>query len=497
MTLRGARNRGSAASNAVPSRGVDNSDEDDLDGDGDAEAEAPHHRLARAFDSLAVGQHSAAIASGVAVAFVVVHFVICLFFGSHPAWFRRPRAGLMGASEILAAHPLEFPALLWSSAGAAGACAAARRVNRMGRHRGLYAALAVSGVGALLDNTVVSQLTLFNLNCMPATRTLAGFLSYLAPVANVGLLIASWGVGTVAFSEACLGIRGMFAHGLPGMPGKTAQGRSKGQLGRVYTAAVLLCILELFRSPFWRACRLLVIVAALEELRRASSRPLLLSQPEAAKLNRAVGMWAVAALAEAVFVGGVFSAWSRRFGSVGIQAAGLGLATTVATALPAGVALLATLLGWVRSIAAVAKKSGQRRPRRRLQLGRYSRDELVKRYMWAVASHYKDSWQGESAPVKVRPDWKISDFEYARLQVRLQTIGATDVFEIRREEVKQYVMGDVAEESPQDEESEAPATYNMPEGKDAENADCPCVKSSEAGDSSGEGMTSAKEGTDD
>jgi len=389
-----------------------------------AEAEASRNiKAARRFAQLRRAQKLAAGASLAAALLAAGHLAVTVAGTSGLQWWKVRKglpAGVIAISMFLSAAPLEYPALLWASAGAASACEASRHLDKGSSMRGLNFALLIAGLCSLFDGSALASQVL----------ALQGS-SQIFGAAAVAYICAISLANISSFSEVILGTRAAFSFGFPRSSNYTA----KGWLPMLYSTAETFCVLEMFRSPLWRAGRLLVVVAALDKLRRLSGDAQALISTEAMELNRAVCVWAAASVIEASLLGSLSAMWARHLGTVGGSAVAAGLLSALLAAVPGALALFAGLAGWTRAVDAIASATKARPSffRRRRTLGRYSVSELEGLYVQAVGTFY--SVPGD----KARKD-KWDDFEYSCLKVRLQSAEST-VLKLRRQEIWRQISG--------------------------------------------------------
>eukprot|EP00439_Symbiodinium_sp_Y106_P084132 s1614_g24.t4 len=198
---------------------------------------------------------------------------------------------------------------------------------------------------------------------------------------------------------------------------------------------VEVTVLRMPRSTLWRLGRLLPVLAALDELRRISSRPEQLSSPEAAQLNKGVGFWAWSALLEAALLGVLCSSWARHLGYTGPGVAFSGLATAALAAAPACVVLAASFMGWSRSESALVELTRARPEQPWERLGRYDLQKLEGLYVDGITKYYSEFYDRPSSTGDVK---KLNDCEYYRIKVRLKKAGSK-VLRYCRADIQQLV----------------------------------------------------------
>eukprot|EP00931_Biecheleriopsis_adriatica_P041766 TRINITY_DN23834_c0_g1_i2.p1 TRINITY_DN23834_c0_g1~~TRINITY_DN23834_c0_g1_i2.p1 ORF type:complete len:494 (+),score=102.07 TRINITY_DN23834_c0_g1_i2:56-1483(+) len=383
------------------------------------------------FAQLSRGLQLTAVAALFASVAGLVHLVTSLAAVQRRSWWmfwqsQQNAEPLVALSTFLSAHPLEYPGLLFATGGVVRACEAARRVGFSKYYRSLYVSLTVAGLSSILDSSALTQQTLV-LGKLGST----GILFWLS---FAGYVAAVWLSGVVNFSEVIIGGRAFLGSGLPGT-WKSA--RSSSLLPRLYAVAEAMCIFEVLRSPLWRAGRLLPVLAALDDLRRASAKPELLSSPEASQLTKAANFWASSSLLEAALLGTVCASWARQLGAAGVAAATTGLVAALVAALPAASVLLATFLGWSRSEAELHRLT-KVRSRRRRRLGRYDLRALETMYMKSLACFYEGFYPAAAISVVTEED-AIDDSEYYRLKVRLRRAGS-GLLELDRHALREHVQ---------------------------------------------------------
>eukprot|EP00930_Biecheleria_cincta_P051615 TRINITY_DN36817_c0_g1_i1.p1 TRINITY_DN36817_c0_g1~~TRINITY_DN36817_c0_g1_i1.p1 ORF type:complete len:543 (-),score=84.48 TRINITY_DN36817_c0_g1_i1:8-1615(-) len=383
---------------------------------------------------------AALAAIGSLAALVFLLRTIVLTSGTQiPAWqfWRSQNQGtkaLVALSTFLSAHPLEYPGLLMASSFVAGACEAARRVGLSANYRSLYLALLLAGICSIFDTSALTQQTL--------ALNSPGAFPVLFWLAFGGYVGAVWAGSVVHFSEAIVGGRAILSFGWPG----ALKGTRSSILSKLYALAEGLCVFEMLRSPLWRAGRLLLLVAALDELRRASANPEQLSSPESSRLNQAAGVWAWASLLEAALLGATCASWARRLGETGGSVAATGVISALVAALPAVAVLLACFTGWAKSEATLMKLSrASKRNRRRRKLAQLDQSGLEILYIQALASHYDLS---PSSSAVNFPEERLHDCDYFRLKYRLQQTGS-GILGLGPEEIRKQVLRNASTQTAQ------------------------------------------------
>eukprot|EP00439_Symbiodinium_sp_Y106_P084112 s1614_g24.t3 len=377
------------------------------------------------------GQKVASVAAFAASLLGLAHLVLYVFTpGSRPSWLGRSRRhgieARVALSGFLSAHPLEFPGLLLASSAVTGACEAAAQVNCSRNYRSLYISLAIAGLCYIFDESAVAQ----QIRAVASTGTTGA----LFIVAYVVYSCLDWLSNGISISEVFLGVRATRKLGLP-QPWKAAEPSGVRLLPKLYAIAELMCLLEMGRSTLWRLGRLLPVLAALDELRRISSRPEQLSSPEAAQLNKGVGFWAWSALLEAALLGVLCSSWARHLGYTGPGVAFSGLATAALAAAPACVVLAASFMGWSRSESALVELTRARPEQPWERLGRYDLQKLEGLYVDGITKYYSEFYDRPSSTGDVK---KLNDCEYYRIKVRLKKAGSK-VLRYCRADIQQLV----------------------------------------------------------
>ncbi|CAE7833609.1 unnamed protein product [Symbiodinium sp. CCMP2592] len=408
------------------------------------------------------GQKVASVAAFAASLLGLAHLVLYVFTPSRPSWLGRSRRhgieARVALSGFLSAHPLEFPGLLLASSAVTGACEAAAQVNCSRNYRSLYISLAIAGLCYIFDESAVAQ----QIRAVASTGTTGA----LFIVAYVVYSCLDWLSNGISISEVFLGVRATRKLGLP-QPWKAAKPSGVRLLPKLYAIAELMCLLEMGRSTLWRLGRLLPVLAALDELRRISSRPEQLSSPEAAQLNKGVGFWAWSALLEAALLGVLCSSWARHLGYTGPGVAFSGLATAALAAAPACVVLAASFMGWSRSESALVELTRARPEQPWERLGRYDLQKLEGLYLDGITKYYSEFYDRPSSTGAVK---KLNDCEYYRIKVRLKKAGSKVLRYCRADIQKLVCQAQETQESVvpvNDVEEKLPATRAAADGQEA------------------------------
>jgi len=368
-------------------------------------------------------QRIVAIVVGVAQILTLHHLLTSLgspWISSWVTGHRRPSV-LIALSTFFAAGPIEYSAMFWVSSSIAGACQAAGNIGHGKFYRALYVTVCAGGLFALLDNSPLSsQMATIGVGIFPGLP--------LAFFCSLELLCF-----TVCVTEIWVGLSATIWHGLP----RFFRRSSTSKLSRLYILAEILCVFEMFRSPFWRSGRLLGIIATLDELRCVSTSALNLGSSETMELNRAVGIWALASLLEASILGVLSAAWATHFGAASISANSIGMLTALLAGFPALVTSCACTWGNQAAISALMSKAKSRRRRlRHRRLGRLALTDLEDLYMNAVGHFYKVEIMRNT---KYSNTAQLDDFEYCLLKIRLQKAKST-VLSLNRADIQKNLL---------------------------------------------------------
>jgi len=241
-------------------------------------------------------------------------------------------SSMSAVGAFFLARPFERAALLWTTGSVLGSCEAASRVKAGGRLRSMYIALIVAACFSLADPVLA-----------PATegvalRTLWSLMAVLVGAADLACVAA-----------ASLAIR---FYKRPGPPIEWQEVLFEKGRPLCYAIALACCAATLSGS-LWHFGRCVMIIAAMDELRRASRDPLQLVLDEAQELNRGVLVWAAVALVEAMIISGVVASMGSRLGYFKIGAFSLAFIGAPA------MALWAAWRGWIGGIEAISERRHQ------------------------------------------------------------------------------------------------------------------------------------------